>query len=222
MKLIISLLILLFAAAPNIRAAEDMRPDAWAGMVLDVSSPEDAVSLFGPPSKDKDKVALDLPRPLSWLSDKWKQKIFRTITYKKIREYKDVQFSFLDGKLVAILMEAPNGEIEDNWIDPDDLETLFGVPFKPHQRTTKKLIPPGEFLASAPDELKKGEYDYWYDMIAISDKSFVVAVADNYQYISGLFEKPDAKRRKKINARGARYPGYVSDIEIISRTLAAS
>jgi hypothetical protein len=210
MKLIISLLVLLFVVAPVILAAEDVRPDGWAGMVLNVSSPEDAVRLFGPPRKDKDKIALDLPRTLSWLSDKWKQKIFRTITYKKLREYAEVRFSFLDGKL------------DDNWIDPDDLEKLFGVPFKPQQRTTKKLVPLAEFLASAPDELKKGEYDYWYDMIAISDKSVIVAISDNYIYISGLFESRDAKRRKKINARGARYPGFVSDIEIISRTLAAT
>jgi len=222
MKLIISLLLLLFVAVPITFAAEDVRPDGWAGMVLDVSTPEDAVRLFGPPGKDKDKVILDIPRTLSWLSDKWKQKIFRTITYKKLREYKEVRFSFLDGKLVAISMEAPNGEIDDNWIDPDDLEKLFGIPFKPQQRTTKKLVPAAEFLTSVPDELKKGEYDYWYDMIAISDKSFIVAVADNYIYISGLFESRDAKRRKKINARGARYPGFVSSIELISRTLAAT
>lgn len=220
MKLIVSLTILLFVV-PAILAAEEVRPDGWAGMVLNVSSPEDAVRLFGPPGKDKDKVVLDLPRPLSWFSDKWKQKIFRTISYKKLREFNDVRFSFLDGKLVAIWMEAPNGEFEDNWIDPDDLEKLFGVSFKPSQRTTKKLASPTEFLANAPDALEKDAYDYWYDMIAISDKSFIVAVADNYKYISGLFEKPEAKRRKKINARGAKYPGFVSDIEIVSRTLAA-
>jgi len=207
---------------PVVCGAEEVRPDGWAGMVLDTSSPEDAVRLFGTPAKDKDKVALDLPRPLSWLSDKWKQKLFRTLTYKKLREYKEVRFSFLDGKLVVISMEAPDAEFEENWIDPDDLEALFGVSFKPNQRTTKKLVSPSEFLANAPAELKKDEYDYWYDMIAISDKSFIVAIADNYKYISGLFEKPEAKRRKKINAHGAKYPGYVSDIEIISRTLAAS
>jgi len=222
MRVAVSLLLLILACVPVVYSAEDVRPDGWAGMVLDTSTPEDAVRLFGPAAKDKDKMALDLPRPLSWLSDKWKQKTFRTLTYKKLREYKEVRFSFLDGKLVLISMEAPDAEYEEKWIDPDDLETLFGVSFKPHQRTTKKLVSPAEFLANAPAELKKDEYDYWYDMIAISDKSFVVAVADNYKYISGLFEKPGAKRRKKINAHGAKYPGYVSDIEIISRTLAAS
>ena len=195
--------------------------DRWAGMVINVSTPDTAIRLFGPPSKDKDKVSLDLPRPISWLSDKCKEKVFRTLSYKRIQEQKNVQFSFLDGKLIAISMESPNAEIEDQWIDPDDLEQLFGIAFKPNQRKYRsKLPPPTEFHANAPSELKKDDYDYWYDMIAVSEHSFIVAVADNYKYISGLLEKPDAKRRRKINARGTRYPGYVSDIEIISRTLA--
>ena len=172
----------------------------------------------------KDKVSLDVPRPVSWLSDKCKDKVFRTLTYKKIQEYKNVQFSFLDGKLVSISMEAPDAETEDKWIDPDDLEKLFGVVFKPSRRKYGSKLPsPSEFQANAPSELeKKGDYDYWYDMIGVAEKSFVIAIADNYQYISGLFEKPEAKRRKKINAVGTRYPGFVSDIEIVSRTLARS
>jgi len=197
-------------------------PDRWAGMVLNVSTPDDATRLFGTPAKDKDKVALDVPRPLSWLSDKCKQKLFRTLTYKRIQEYKQVQFSFLGGKLVSISMEAPNAELEDKCIDPDDLEQLFGVVFKPNRRKhNSKLPPPSDFPASAPAELKKDEYAYWYDMIAVSENSFIIAVADNYQYRSGIIDSPDVKRRKKINSRGLRYPGYVSEIEIISRTLAS-
>ena len=45
-----------------------------------------------------------------------------------------MRFSFLDGKLVAITMELPDAELEDKWIDPDDLEQLFGVVFKPSPR----------------------------------------------------------------------------------------
>lgn len=213
-------LLVLIGAMP-VAAQDQAAPDRWAGMVLNESTPENASSLFGVPSKDKDKVSLDVPRPLSWLADKCNEKVFRTLTYKRIQGYKNVQFSFLDGKLVSISMEAPNAEIEDKWIDPDDLEQLFGVTFKPTMRKRGvKLPPPSDFHANAPSELKKNEYDYWYDMIAVSEHSFIVAVTDNYIYISGLFESPDAKRRKKINARGLRYPGFVSEIEIISRTLA--
>jgi hypothetical protein len=222
----IAFLILLLLTTPSLaqdKQENQVAPDRWAGMVVNVSTPDDAIRLFGAPSKDKDKVALELVRPVSWLSAKTKEKVFRTLSYKRIQEYKSVRFSFLDGKLVAISMAAPDGEIEDNWVDPDDLEKLFGVVFKPSRRQRGvKLAAPSEFHANAPAELKKDDYDYWYDMIAVSEQTFIVATADNYIYISGLFEKPAAKRRKKINARGTRYPGFVSDIDIISRTLAAS
>jgi hypothetical protein len=117
-------------------------------------------------------------------------------------------------------MEAPNAEVEDKWTDPDDLEQLFGAVFKPSRRKYGiKLPPPAEFQAVAPSKLEKGDYEYYYDMIAVSEHSFIVASANNNQEISGLFESREAKRRKLINARGMRYPGYVSYIEILSRTL---
>lgn len=217
MKIALTILLFLSLTSP---VSDEARSDGWAGMVIDVSTPEDAVRLFGRPAKDKDNVRLDVPRSLSWFSDRYEQKIFRTLTYKKLRDFDKVHFAFLDGKLVAILMEAPNAEIEKNWIDPDDLQDLFAVTFKPHKRERGRQLPsPSEFEKNAPTELQKDDYDYWYDMIAVSEKSFIVAVTDNYKYISGLFESPDAKRRKKINARGLMYPGYVSNIEIISRSL---
>jgi hypothetical protein len=221
-KLVLAFLIVL-VATPAVAKDAQVAPDRWAGMVINVSTPEDAVRLFGAPSKDRDKVILDLPRTISWLSNKHKEKIFRTVSYKRIQDYKNVRFSFLDGKLVAITMELPDAELEDKWVDPDDLERLLGVVFKPSRREYGRKLPsPTDFHANAPSELKKDDYDYWYDMIAVSEHTFVVALTDNYIYISGLFESPDAKRRKKINARGTRYPGYVSNIEIISRTLAGS
>jgi hypothetical protein len=216
-----SLVIGLLCAASVLAQGNDPRPDGWRGMVLGVGSPDDAIRLFGPPVKDKHKIALELARPLSWLSDKYKEKVFRALTYKKLHDYKQVRLSFLDSKLVLISLEAPNAELEENWIDPDDLEELFAVNFKPHRRKYNSRLPSlSEFQASGPTELKKDEYAYWYDMIAVSEKSFIVAIADNYQYRSGLFDSPDVKRRRKINAKGTRYPGYVSNIEIISRSLA--
>ena len=222
-RMFAGIILMLFCVVSLSAQGNDPRPDGWRGMVLNVSSPDDAIRLFGAPARDKDKTALDIKRTVSWLSDKRKQKVFRTLTYKKLHDYKQVQLSFLDNKLVLIGLEAPNAELEDNWIDPDDLETLFAVSFKPHRLRYKGKLPaPSEFQANAPTELKKDEYAYWYDMIAVTENSFIVAMADNYQYRSGIFDSPDVKRRKEINARGARYPGYISYIEIISRSLASS
>jgi hypothetical protein len=222
-RILAGIIVGLVCAASLFAQGSAPRPDGWRGLVLNVSNPDDAIRLFGSPARDKGMSALELPRPLSWLSEKYKEKIFRTLTYKKLNDFKQVQLSFLDNKLVSISLEAPNAELEQNWIDPDDLEGLFAVNFKPHKRKYDSKLPsPSEFQANAPTELKKDEYAYWYDMIAVSENSFIVAVADNYQYRSGLFDSPDVKRRKKINAKGMRYPGYVSDIEIISRSLASS
>lgn len=222
-RIFASIIVVLFFNVALFGQSDKPRPDGWRGLVLDVSHPDDAIRLFGTPMKDKDKTALDMQRPLSWLSDKYKQKVFRTLTYKKLYGYKQVQLSFLDNKLVLISLEAPNAELEENWVDPDDLESLFAINFKPHHRKYRSKLPsPSEFQANAPPELKKEEYDYWYDMIAVSENSFIVAITDNYKYISGLFDSPDVKKRKEINARGKRYPGYVSQIEIISRSLASS
>ncbi len=222
-RIIASTIFLLFFTASLFAQSDKPRPDGWRGLILDVSNPDDATRLFGPPTKDNDKIPLDMQRPLSWLSDQYKQRVFRTLIYKKLNGYKQVKLSFLDNKLVLISLEAPNAELEENWVDPDDLESLFAVVFKPHRRQYRsKLPPPPEFLANAPTELKKDEYDYWYDMIAVTENSFIVAITDNYKYISGLFERRNEKRRKEINAKGARYPGYVSQIEIVSRRLAAT
>ncbi len=218
---VLGILIILLCATLVVAVGDQPRPDGWAGMVLDASTPDDAIHRFGTPTKDKGKIALDLPRPLSWLSDRYKEKIFRTLTYKKLPPFKQVHFSFFQDKLVAIIMEAPNAELEDDWLDPDDLPQLFGTAFKPHKRQHNRKLPaPLDFVTNAPAELNKDDYAYWYDMIAVSEKSFIVAIADNYQYNSGLFDSPDVKRRKKINARGAKYPGYVSNIEVLSRSLA--
>ena len=217
---------LTFLCATTVIAQDDRTtPDRWAGMVLNTSGPNDAIRLFGSPSKDKNKVILEVPRTISWLSDKWKEKIFRTLIYKQLQGYKNVQFFFLDEKLVAMSMEAPEADLaileSKKWIDPDDLEQVFGIAFKPNARQHGiKLLPPSEFLANAPTELKKEGYSDFYDMIAVSENSFVVAMITNPQYYSGLFDRPDARTQKKINAHGARYPGSVSSIEILSRTLA--
>src|SRR6266446_438371 len=205
------------------------RTDGWEGLTLNVSTADEAIKLFGQPVKDKDKNPLEVVGIRTWLSGKEKEKVFRILTYKKLRDLPEVQLAFLDNKLAAIILEFPNAEKDDsNWTSPDDLERLFAIGFKQHKRKVGgTLPPPSEFQAGAPADLKKQEYDFWYDMIAVSERSFIVATVDNYKYINayGLFGRDPTvgakrKKREKLNANH-KYPGFVSGILIISRTLAS-
>ena len=210
-------------------AQEAGKSNEWNGMTLNVSTPEDAIRLFGAPVKDKDGQNLEIIRATSWLSGKQDEKVFRTISYKNLKDCKYVQFSFLDNKLVLISLETPSGLKEPNWIDPDDLENLFGVEFKPYARKFGKTRPsPEDFQANAPSELpRKRSYKYWYDLMAVAKESFLIAIADNDDDRVGAPLIPSdptnlglKDRRKAINFNG-KYPGFVTHIQIISRKLAA-
>jgi hypothetical protein len=228
--------IVLLATTPALLVAQnqEMQTDGWRGLVLDTSTPEDAVRILGKPSKDEDKVSVRIWGIDNWLSGKEKQKIFRTLSYKwgKVKGVQFVELAFLDGRLAIItLQELPTPDRRQaGWIDPDNLEKLFSVPFKPRKREASKNLPPLlEFQSAATTELSK--YESYYDALGVADKSFIVALVDNDKDISGYVgifgpdpttgsrEKEKKKIRKGIDA-GGKYPGYVSALKIISRKLA--
>ena len=218
----------LSVCASALSAQKAGAPNQWSGLTLDVSTPEDTIRLFGKPVKEKNKQSLEILRATSWLSGKQDEKIYRSLSYKNLKGYKDVKFSFLDDKLVLISLEAPNGLKEASWIDPGDLAEMFRVEFKPYARKYGRTRPsPTEFKANAPSELERNEYNFWYDLIAVADNSFIIAVANNDKNLIGGIVNPtdptDLKveaRKEKINP-GGKYPGFVERIQIISRKLAA-
>src|SRR5438067_2422036 len=110
----------------------DVQPDRWRGLVLNMATPDDAVRLLGQPSNDKmsDLRVFIIDK---WVTEKQKQKIYRTLTFNKPQGLEEAQLSFLDNKLVMIRLVAKDVERADdpNWIDPDDLSEMFGTKFTP-------------------------------------------------------------------------------------------
>ena len=205
--------------------------NGWGGLLLDASTAEDAERLLGRPDGRKENVKLTVRRIDKWLAGKQKQKLFRVLTYKHLKGYKSAQLSFLEGRLVAIDLELPDPDrAEPGWIDPDELSGLFDTPFKPLSLTAK-LPTLREVQTTAPTEFKK--YDWYYQMVAISDKSIIYAHVDNDKSVGGRYgpfgpdptaesrEREKKRARKVIDAQG-KYPGYVISLQLISRSLAAS
>ena len=77
---IISLLIVIFFCA-NVVVAQEQdspKPDKWRGLVLNESTPEDAIRILGQPAKDSMNRIFAEPID-NWLTKKHKDKIFRTL-----------------------------------------------------------------------------------------------------------------------------------------------
>jgi hypothetical protein len=202
------------------------RPDGWRGLVIDASTPEDAIRVLGQPSGDKSNQSLKLVMVDKWLAGgKYNQKIFRELTFKKPAGFKEARLSFLENKLVVIELEATTGDAQ-NWLDPDELAATFNTKFAAEDwHFGKKLPPLGEFEQSLGNDSPK-KFTEFYDMIAVSERSFIVATVDNRTARPmGLFTHGCSScakrenREKKERDAGGTFPGQVSFIEIVSRNL---
>jgi hypothetical protein len=218
--------LILFVCAPSMFAQEQAKPqpDGWRGLVIDVSTPEDAMRILGQPASDKDKQKLQITMLDKWLTGKKHNlKIFRQLYFKKPQGLVDTQLSFLGGKLVMIEI-APKEE-NDDYVDPDDLAEMFAVKFLPRNWYFRAKLPPlVEFQQTATENLK--QYAEIYDLLAISERSFIIARIDNMtSRPMGIFTRGDVagarkrNREKKERDAGGSFPGQVSFINIVSRQL---
>jgi hypothetical protein len=201
------------------------QPNGWRGLIIDVSTTEDAIRILGQASGDKSNQNLKLALVDKWLpGGKYNLKIFRQLTVKKPTGFDEAQLSFLDNKLVLIELSARTGDVQ-NWVDPDDLDATFNTKFIYSEwHFGKKLPPLSEFekLESTPPK----KFAELYDMIAITDRNFIVAGVNNIEARGlNLFGPPctgcakrENKKRKEQDA-GGTLPGQVSFIEIVSRNL---
>jgi hypothetical protein len=199
--------------------------DGWRGLVIDVSTADDAMQVLGKPKSDKTGQNLQLILVDKWLPGaKYNQKVFRRLTFKKPEGFDEVQLSFLDDKLVLIDLSVPKEE--PDWIDPDELKEMFNTDFSYSEwHFGKKLPPLAEFEKAENAPPKK--FAELYHMIAITDRTFVIAGVDNIEARgTSLFGPPctscakSENKKRKARDAGGTFPGQVWGIQIVSRKLA--
>ena len=215
---LVVLLYLILAPFSEAQSDHDNRPDRWRGLILGESTPNDTVDSLGPPSSDK-VTSLSVTLVDKWLGTKHKQKIFRTLSFEKVKGFDEAKISFLDNKLVMIRLTAKSYDDPD-WIDPDNLQKLFGSEFTPLVKFMGKRMPALRDYDANRERASKKEMDGMYDMLAVTERSFIVTRVDN-----GAFGRndlvPGSRRRRdkelKEMSAGGEYPGEVVFIQLISR-----
>jgi len=105
------------------------QPDRWRGLILDESTPDDAVKILGASVKDQANQPLRVFGGVNkWLTKRQKEKIFRVVEFR-LGENEGVQKAvlyFLEGKLVRLMLDLKKGEVS-----PNGLGRIYGIELSP-------------------------------------------------------------------------------------------
>jgi hypothetical protein len=146
------------------------QPDGFRGLILDQTTAEDAIRIIGQPAKEE-VDRLEVSELGKWLDAKYKEKIFRQLTFKKVGDFHEIRLSFLENKLVMVALDF------DKDLEPPKLKNLFGVEFSP--------VDYGMGLRDKPEQQPQRlffarSYPRSYTAVAISDRSFLYAKCSSH------------------------------------------
>ena len=138
-RTILLLSLALFAASSFGQSVNRSRPDGFRGLILNETTSKDAVDSLGQPASDK-VDRLDVSKIGKWLDPKHKEKIFRQLTFKKVKDSRTIELSFLDDRLVMIELEFGKN------LKPEKLDDFFAVGFAPVGGPADLPDTPGQLL----------------------------------------------------------------------------
>jgi hypothetical protein len=189
------------ASPPSGQVSSKPLPDRWQNLILDQTTPEEALALLGKPAGDK-VDQLQFHNIDRWISLRRKDKIFRKMTWKKPAGVDKLDLAFLDGKLVMMRVYYKKKQLP-----AENLAPAFGINFIGVEKVSPN---PLEYEQNAVTHIEN--YPMQYYAVAVSPNSF----------LSALVVDPNIKRllKRMVSVPVAGYlPGQVALIEIVSRRL---
>jgi hypothetical protein len=180
------------------------QPDRWRGLVIDQSTPEDAMSILGKPESDKIE-SMRVYRIDKWTSAVRHKKVFRKLKFKKPQGVDSASLYFMDNKLVMIELDTSN-------LFPNSLPHIYGIEFTPMVESIDVAMNPQDFERNQGKIYPKS-FPTVYSMVAVSKRSFVSAMVGNSSFGSVF------RRSMGVGDAAGDYPGKVILLQIISRAL---
>jgi len=147
--------------------AQQAQPDKWKGLVLDESTPEDAVHLLGQPKESKPQK-IRIQKIGDWLGKEIKRELPH-LRWEEAAGMKSVDAYFLDGKLVALEL-MPKIEVR-----AASLESIYGVEFKHLISNAGRIAAgPGAYQRDRGETFSNKD-EMLYHVGAKAERSFLVA-----------------------------------------------
>jgi hypothetical protein len=202
------LLVWLLLVIPIIAQDDGPRPDRWRGMVIDESTPDDAIKAFGKPDRDEVGGVRFFYVEGKLLSKRAKEKTFRTLEWKKLEGLDGAKLSFREGRLARICLDLS----KEKEFAAASISGIYKLEFRPRiDSISEGLFGP---VGGRPDSgLKNVSYPVVYSLLTQTERVWLAAMVGNSGFKHAMFGDGDTSKDT-----GA-YPGRVQLIEIVSRTL---
>ena len=199
MNKLLPLILLILAAA-----AFAQQPDRWRGLIIDETTPEQALKILGEPKTDKPTDHWHLMNNQWFIKNIGKN--LRTFHYENIEGFPDVFLKFdAKSKLVVIQLEPKKITAQAFIASYSGVECRFG----------NEVMSPTDFKQPRDNTDKPQRLAAFYDLIGATDKVIIFGGVGNAtgSVMSGMFGGTSARQG------GRSTLGDVKIIQMVSRTL---
>jgi hypothetical protein len=204
-KLTLLLVLALTSCAAAFAQEQDKpMPDRWRGLIIDQSTPEDAIKVLGQPASDK----TDNFRPYPF--DKrisTKGKTFRHLKFKEVKGLDSALLVFTDNKLVGISLDLKEH------IAASAIPNNYGIEFEPKIGSLSASSNPRDYERHE-GKLYPKNYPAGYYLVAETPEVWIGAAINNSSLGSALLGS------SRGSTGAGAFPGKAMSLIIVSRSLA--
>lgn len=209
MRLLFSALILLVCAGIIIaQNQESINSENQRALILDQTTPEEVIKMFGPPTKNKvDK--LEIQKIDKWVTSKRNEKIFEVLSFDQLTGFDKIELAFLDNKLILIHY------VLDKRLLARDLAQIYKIAFVPILNDLGNFRP-SDYEQEIKGNISITNYPNVYYLVAVSKIGLISArVTTDNAYGDSRLDRNKIERANRIRP----LQGKVTEIQIISRKL---
>lgn len=178
-------------------------PDRWHGLVIDQSTPEDAIKTLGQPVSDKNESFRPYPFDKRIST---KGKTFRHLKFKEIKGLDSALLVFVDNKLVCISLDLKDS------IPASAIQNNYGIEFEPKIGALSSSSNPRDYERHE-GKLYPKNYPAGYYLVGTTPEVWIGAAINNSSFGSMMLGS------SRGSTGSGAFPGKAISVIILSRSL---
>jgi hypothetical protein len=196
-------LTLTFCASALSQEQDKPMPDRWHGLIINQSTPEEAIKALGQPVSDKNESFRPYPFDKRIST---KGKTFRQLKFKEIKGLDSARLVFTDDKLVCIFLD-----LKDK-IAASAIQNNYGIEFEPKISAMNSSNNPNDYERHE-GKLYPKNYPAGYYLVGTTPEVWIGAAIDNSSFGAMMLGS------SRGSTGSGAFPGKAAALIILSRSL---